>query len=428
MHDGPVDRRETPDARTILVVSPYYHPFPRVGAIKRIASFVRYLPESGISPVVLTMDWGSIDRSSPERVYRTRNFAAFSWRAYQSADLQSGNSIGHLFRKAMVGIVRRVRTCLLVPDELVLWGLPAVFASRRLVSREHPCLILVTAPPYSSLLTAVVLKKLYRLPLICDLRDDWGGNPLVEKESGFLRWLENRMERWVVNHADAVLVMTDESRDHWILRHPGSTQRIVLLPNGYCEEEFEAATARHFGHFALVHVGSLEAGRSPDLILKAMARLRQAGLAVHFHQFGIALNEFRDQVLSIGLEDQVHFEGMVTAREAISCMLGASVLVLLPTRTAPTAIPGKAYEYLRAGRPILMVSGENATTRLMMQFPGVYRIDPDDEEQCMQVIAGLAGSKDKALPGVPSGIQAYERRMLTRELAKLILELTRQRP
>ncbi len=408
----------TAEERTVWIVSPYYPPFPRVGATKRIATFARHLPAFGFRPVVLTMDWGT-DGSSRERVYRTRNLASYSWKAYQSADLRAGSSALQSAMRAFIGCLRWIKTYLLVPDELVLWSMSAAAAGRRIAAREAPCLILVTAPPYSSLLTAVILKKLYQLPLVCDIRDDWGGNPLIEKRSSLLRRIEDAMERWVVRNADAVVVMTAESKDLWCRRHPGRADRFVLIPNGYSEDEFSAAAPRDYGHVSLVHVGSMEAGRSPALILRAMKRLQRQGADVHFHQVGLALSEFREQVMQCGLDDSVHFDGMVTSEEAVSCMLGASLLVLLPTQTAPTAIPGKAYEYLRAGRPILLISEENATTLFMRQFSSVHYVEPDDEEGCARIIAAAAADDLKASAAGP-GIAQYERRSLTGRLAELM--------
>lgn len=407
--------------KKVLVVSPFFPPFSKAGATKRIENFVRYLPEYQWRPLVMAMYWGETDIARDDRagMFYTRNIAYASWKAYQSADLEKGTAWKSLILRKIIDFLRRVKKYILIPDEFVLWSLWAIPKAREIMEKEKPSVILVTAPPYSSLLTGVILKKLLKIPLVCDLRDDWVENPLIEKDNRVLRLIERKMERWVANNSDRIIVMTSASMKHWLARYPGLDDKFLLIPNGYNEEEFGCAAEHYFDNFAMVHVGSLELNRSPELIYKALSMLGNARGKIHFYQYGLALRVFHEMAVRYNVENDVHFEGIVESSEAISCIKGASLLVLLPTTNAPTAIPGKAYEYLRTGNPILLISEENATTAFMKEFPQVYHVTPEDHTKCLEVILKIyneQGSMKKAI--YFDNIKQYERKEITKMTAE----------
>ena len=68
--------------KKVLIVSPFFPPFPKVGATKRIESFVRYLPANRWKPIVLSMNWGKSDflKESDKAFCLTRNLAYASWK------------------------------------------------------------------------------------------------------------------------------------------------------------------------------------------------------------------------------------------------------------------------------------------------------------------------------------------------------------
>jgi len=373
---------------------------------------------------VVTMDWGPppAELGPDVVVYRTRNVARLSWRAYQAADAAHRSSLKAACTRLAVGLLRTIKTYTLIPDEKILW-LPWVLpAIRRVVQKEKPDLMLASGPPFSCLVAAGLAHQRHHLPLVCDIRDDWGGNPLFEKRQSLLRRIEERLERWIVRRSERIVVMTEPSVHLFSQRHPDAQGRTCLVPNGYSEEDFRASPARSIPHFSLVHAGAMEADRSPAVVFAAMAQLDATRRGVHFHQVGVVRREFRELPARSGIDGVVHFEGEASARDALGWMKGASALVLIPTGTAPTAIPGKAYEYLRTGKPILLVSEENATTQFMKRFANVFAVRPDDTAGCAHVLERLL-TQPATLPDdvtLQDNLRPFERRELAARLAAVL--------
>jgi glycosyltransferase involved in cell wall biosynthesis len=409
--------------KKLLIITPHFPPFPRVGTVRRIENFVRYLPEYGWEPVVLTMDWGYADRSGSEkpRIYHTRNIAVLSWNAYRSTEVASARSWKNTITASLIQIARTFKNYALLPDELILWTFWVLPKLGKIIREEKPHALFVNGPPFSTLLIGVLVKLIYHLPLVSDVRDDWVDNPLTEKQNRVLRQIERRMERFVVHVSDAVIVVTPASHALWSRRYPEWSDKIHLLPNGYNEEEFSAVSPYPFDDFALVHAGSLEGYRSPELIFRALAGLEAQAKNIGFYQYGLTIRDYKILAAAYGLQDVVHFEDLISGREAVSRIKGASALVLIPTWNAPTAIPGKAYEYLRSGKQIILISPPNTTTDFLEQFSQVHHVLPGDEIRLKEIIEQLISLRETPIDAESQEVlKQFDRKVLTGELATLL--------
>jgi len=409
--------------KKVLVVTPYFPPYPRVGTIRRVENFVRYLPANHWKPVVLTMDWGYGDPGVYDNtnIYVTRNIARFSSKAYYMVNMETATTWKTTVASAAVRLLRQIKHFILIPDELILWSFGAISACRRIMRTESPDVIFVAAPPFSTLLIAVMLKKISNIPLVCDVRDDWIGNPLTQKTNLVLAFIERKMEKWVVDNSECVVLVTDASLEMWKERYFYAREKFSLVTNGYDEEEFASIQEYEFEGFAMLHAGSLETGRSPEVIFKALSLMGAKEKGVSFHQYGLTLREYKDMTFRHGVQDIVHFNKMVGGRESVARIKGCSILILIPTQNAPTAIPGKAYEYLRSGKPILLISRDNATTDFMKNFDNVYHIKPDDDKKCLEVIEKIYDEGYALIKRKPPDalLKKYDRKELTARLAGL---------
>jgi len=102
---------------------------------------------------------------------------------------------------------------------------------------------------------------------------------------------------------------------------------------------------------------------------------------------------------------------------------------LLVTMTDPVTVPGKVYEYLATGKPIVAFSPPGGDlSRLLTETDGGWCVDPNDHESACQVLQ-LAAMQvhDCAEPLVVSNheaIRKFDRESLTGEYARLVRELS----
>ena len=316
--------------------------------------------------------------------------------------------------------------------------------------------IIASVPPYQTAEAAMTLSQRLGCPWVADLRDHWAFDELMIYASGLQRRLEFRRMQRTLDTAAAVVVVSSEAARRIRSLVPELLHRpVVSIPNGFDRLDFEdAVPARRDGVFRIVHAGSLYT----DIALRQRSKLRRAlggsprgvdllPLSLVYLVQAIELLVGRDpslqsriELLRVGVVAEtdrqlaegspfVRMAGYVPHGEAIGLMRSADMLFLPLYNLAPgmraATVPGKAYEYLAAGRPILAAVPEGDARDILAAAGNAYLCAPDDVEGMAAAIESQL--KDgAALPaGAPEELlDRFERRRLTAELASVFDAVT----
>ncbi len=192
-----------------------------MGGTQRTAKFVKYLPDFGWEPIVLTVKdvaYFAKDESLLQDVMKAKVIRT------GSLDPQRMLSIFRR-RKAAVnsetrepGVQRwealsRLIAWFLVPDAKILW-IPFVI-SRALfaIKQGNINCLLTTGPPHSVHLAGIILKKLTHLPLVLDFRDGWSKGNFQNEPTKLHRRLNRYLEKSVLEKADGVVAVSNRLAD-----------------------------------------------------------------------------------------------------------------------------------------------------------------------------------------------------------------------
>jgi glycosyltransferase involved in cell wall biosynthesis len=299
-----------------------------------------------------------------------------------------------------------------IPDKEVGWVLPALSMSLLAVLRWRADVIYSSAPPWSGQLVALAIAYATRLPWVADFRDPWARAPWREARPDYARRAAIFMERLVIRRADAVLFATKANRDEYAAHYgSASAARFHFVRNGCDVEEFASLdrTPRQDGTFVIVHTGSLYGARSPLPLFRAIAagirrgaldprrvRLRLVGATGRLTR----ADNVQAAVSELGLTDVVEFVPRLPRREALAEMASASCLLALQPGTT-MSVPGKMYEYLAIGLPILALTDEGETADLVRQSGNGIVCDPHDERGIERALVALAGAAGRPVAKVP---------------------------
>jgi glycosyltransferase involved in cell wall biosynthesis len=415
--------------KRVLVVAYHYPPEGSSSGVLRTLKYTKYLPAHGWAPHVLTLQEAAYPIVDPTllaqipesvSIHRTRGF-----------DVARRLSIAGMYPGFLA-----------VPDRFALsWWPFAVARGLRVIRRLGVDALYSTSPQPTAHLIAATLKAATGVPWVADFRDPWiedGAHP----RPGSLRYgVESRLERMVVRTADKVTVTTPLLGREFLHRYPFlSPDKVVTIFNGYDERDFEGLKFEPPDDFEILHTGLVTPSfRDPAPLLRAVAALIRRGelvardTRVAFLGGGeyLASQAFRDLVAQLDLDGVVDVGTRVSYQEALARLGRASVLVLLQASDDTRAlIPAKGFEYLRAGRPILALTLPGATAELVQTTRSGVVVDPTDVEGIGRALVELRDA-DWALErrddGFP-GIDRFERRALTAQLATLLDELTGSRP
>ena len=124
----------------------------------------------------------------------------------------------------------------------------------------------------------------------------------------------------------------------------------------------------------------------------------------------------------MGLSGVIEKAGYLPHEEVLRVMKAADLLVAIATEGRPTAIPGKIYEYWAVGGPpILLLSGAGAASSLVERSGLGITVDPADgagEEAILRVYRKRKSPTPLRVNS--AGIEAHDRKALTRQLAHLL--------
>jgi glycosyltransferase involved in cell wall biosynthesis len=260
-----------------------------------------------------------------------------------------------------------------IPDKESPWIAPAVAVGlRALYGRRAADVIYSSAPPWSGQAVALALARLSGKPWVADFRDPWSRAPWRDWHQPFRQRAAAALERRVVARADAVLFVTRANRDEFASFYgSAAAARFHLVPNGCDPSELDAATGMPpRDRFVLLHAGTLYGARNPMPLIEAIARLVREG-ALDPAWFRLRLLgsislpvDLAAEARRLGIGEVLEIVPRVTRAESLQEMKAASALLLVQPGTT-VSVPGKAYEYLAAGRPLFALSEEGETADLV---------------------------------------------------------------
>lgn len=442
----------------VLMLAYYFPPMGGSG-VQRSAKFAKYLPRYDWKPYVVTARQGfdlSRDQSLLEDLpkgiaihrvgllefSRIRTLLRRRVRRRQENLLRcrdSSRSSGS-GRAGMLDGFKRGVSRAIMPDGEVFWAASAFWKGLSLVGKQRLSIIYSSAPPYSSHLAAIALGKRTKRPVVVDFRDPW-------VDRAFYPWgprrkaVEHRLEQYVLKHADAVICNHSPMRDYFLKAMPNEpASKFIVITNGFDEVDFsyyrELSERQRSSSMIFSHVGQLYPGTTVPLV-SAVERLLQ-------HDPALAGKVKVRLVggLPMPTEDSLHLARSsakaliellprVDHATSIREMFAADVLVLLLTAggLGQRWYPGKLFEYLRVGRPILaIVPEEGIAADLVRQFEAGLVADPEDGEAILQGIqAFLDGKVSAAKHASPEALYyPYRRDVLAGQLAGVFSRLIGQ--
>lgn len=398
----------SPSPRHVLVLAYFFPPLGGAG-VQRTLKFVKYLSELGWRATVIT----TRSRSYNARDETLLGELPAGTRVIRAPDPPFARWASMVFDHFGLNTLRALAAW---PDPAVLWLPGALFAALRVARRDRPDVVYSSAPYFSAHMVASALTRRMGIPWVADFRDEWAGNPYVDRAVPLQR-LDTAVERRVMRRASRVVGVAD------YFELAVEAARRTTIPNGVDEDDLTAldGVVPSADRFSIAFVGTLFGDRDAAPVVAALRRLGERG------RIDAARCELR-VVGSMWLADspdagsiEVVTTGYVPHDAALREMGSASALLLYASSTSP-APSGKLFEYLAAERPILCVARrDNLAWKLVEGWDAGVCAEPDDAAGIETAIATLYDAWLGDGARRPAGVRArvlecYSRRVLARDL------------
>jgi glycosyltransferase involved in cell wall biosynthesis len=405
-------------SRRILLVAQIAPPSP-FSAARRVAGLTRHLARLGHEVTVLTSmlsGGGPVDGAA--RVVRTRDLlvSGINWRRGNFAALEGSAATADYAPPS------RVAT-LLVPDPAAVSWLPFALPRALRLARAADCVI-TTAPARSAHLVGLALRR-RGTPWIADFRDGWRfedqrapwAHPVLDRADAAL-------ERAVVRGADACAGVTRPITED--LRDRLGAPVAETITNGFDRDDLAAAPASPVppnGRHMVVHTGSLAyGGRDPRPVVDALRLLRREDpatadrLEVLFA--GPVSADERAAIDAPDLEGRVRALGPLPRPQALALQRAAGTLLLMTGDDQVSIATGKLYEYLAAGRPILVLGERSEAARLVREAGAGMATSASDPRAIARALRALL--RTDTTTGAAPDVERFSYARIAEEMAALV--------
>jgi glycosyltransferase involved in cell wall biosynthesis len=267
------------------------------------------------------------------------------------------------------------------------WVPSAIFAGKKHIKKHPPDLIWSSFPTPSTQTIALELLSYVDAKWISDLRDPSGylHQATVPNSMLFVHEQNKRMNE----KADAITCATPEIKALYESRFPQNRSNIYsVMENGFDQELLDSTKSMisksidkssifSIDKLSIYYAGVLYSdGRDPEMIFNAIKEVERLFPSLPceliFQGAGDG-SDYANSILELGLGNVVRFVPGVPFTESLKNMLNADVLLLIQDEKFNKQVPGKIYEYLATGKPILLKTPSGSATHMVgKEHSGVY--------------------------------------------------------
>jgi glycosyltransferase involved in cell wall biosynthesis len=351
--------------KEILIIS-YFYPPCTLTAAQRPAGWVKYLPQLGYKPIVITRNWdvtlskpedqlkdaGSqlyIEKSETHEVHYLPYKASLRDRLFNSKNsllkkcskiFTFMNSIGENFS-----------------NQFIPFGDFYEYAES-LIQKHTFTSIIITGNPFIQFRFGYLLSNKFHIPWIADYRDDWTTSEIIQpkgKFESFIHRLQQNSEQKWVGTASMITSVSPVYTDRisQFVKVPGET-----ILNGF-DELLPKIEIKDNNSFIIVYNGTLYDTQDLEGFVRVIIRcieLFRNKINIQIHFPGVCYDpkqESRLKALIQGYESFFLLTPRIPKEDVIKLQQQADLLLMLTHREKKGIPSSKLYEYLAIQKPIL---------------------------------------------------------------------------
>lgn len=369
--------------KNCLIISPNFPPIGGVG-VQRISKFVKYMPDYGWNPIVITIPLASgrkrIDDSmlnefkhEPE-IHRPCFFD---------------------YRKIVPGEIVRIFNLeenIFFPDKYITWNRFVIKEIKDIMKTDRIDLVFINSPPFSSIFTAKIIHDEFKLPVVINLRDPFSFNSYnVLNENAKARNKAFMAEKEIFRRSEKIVVVTKVMLEEYKKLFPDISDRFELITNGFDEEDFTNLDLKqkYSDKLTIGYNGTFSKLAPLAVLLEAIETI------LIEHNIKISLNlatstnidKIKKQFKTLFDNGLINYKGFLPHSESINNLTQSNVLSALFTDSPATdgAYPGKVLEYLRMKRPIFLINNKKGIlTELLQRTNSGVNADINDKNDIIR--------------------------------------------
>ena len=344
---------------------------------------IRHLPKDEIEPIILTVDDETFTQKDESllkkvdlnwKVLRSKALEPFDlYRVFigkkKGEKLVSSETISTENKSLTHKISLWIRLNLFIPDARVGWYFTAVNKAKDFISKNKIDAIVSIGPPHSSHLIGYKLSKNFQIPHFPVLIDPWVDIVYYKnlKRSLITKSIDNHFEKSVLQNAKQVVFVNKSTEEDYQKKYSFLKSKTNFLYWGYDEDDFNGIEFHKTksDEKIIVHAGNIFSYQNPKNFFKQIKLENEKGNKLKIRFIGTVDPQIIDYLNEIGLRQEVELFGFLPYKEMIKQILLADLLLVCSSE--PRHVPGKLFEALRTGNPIIAFGDNNEEVKEIVE-------------------------------------------------------------
>lgn len=324
-------------------------------------------------------------------------------------------------QKSNSSFSRFIRGNFFIPDARRGWNRYAIAKAKEIISTRTIDCVVTTGPPQSTHLIGLDLKRDLGIKWGIDLRDPWTDIYYNEK---MLRtpWAEKhdaKLEKQTLEEADFCITV---SKGFAELFNRKVEREYHVVTNGFDEQDLvdeNPRNSRESKKLIISYTGTMSDIYDPDVFFEALASYNGS---FEFRIAGSISEGVQKKIDDYGISKSVNYLGYLTHADALKEMSQADVLLLISpmVKNSKGIIPGKLFEYLAAGKPILAIAEDDKcdVAVILSDTKGGLFFSRENLKGLSNFLESLPNNFE-FIPNIEA-INNYNRKTLTEKLVSII--------
>lgn len=309
-------------------------------------------------------------------------------------------------------------------------GVEGYFKAIALLERAPPAVVMASGPPFHNFVAAYFTARRYGARLVLEYRDEWTQTPFdfVERGNANQRWEER-----CLCEADLVIFTTASQRQHLMRVYPFlDGAKCAVVANGWEPADAPPPALRRppkdESRIVITFAGNLGDHTLPGPFLETLREALEAApelrqrLRLRF--LGQKSGRALEQIKRFRFQEILELIDVAPKPEAFQAIRDADALLILNTPLFERYMPGKLYEYLASGTPVLVYGRGGEVGRVVTELGAGPVIPENDARLLRQTIENISAWDMQAKRDIrDEWLARHTRETLSGKLLRLLDQL-----
>ncbi len=355
----------------------YYWPPSGKASLHWPLKMIKYLPQHGWEPLVLTVQEDTFyqkdesllsDIPAELKVIKSSTLEPFGiYRKLlgkkKNEPLVVSESISKIKNTFNHRLSLWIRMNLFIPDARVGWFFPAVKEGKKFLSKNRIDVIISIGPPHTAHLVGRRLSSIFKIPHVPVFIDPWIDIVYYHNYKRFkpTQILDKFLEAKVIKKAERIIFVTQTTKDDYIIKYPAIKDKSHVLYWGYNEDDFSEVeneiNPTNDNEEIITHAGNIYDYYNPVAFWQFIKSEIENGRKLKIKFIGTVSPGINKSIYELSITENIENLGFLPYKKMLEELMKSNVLMMMVTEKRH--VPGKLFEYLRTGKPILAFGADN---------------------------------------------------------------------